>query len=72
MGDDGARGLREMHDAGAPTIAQDEATSVVWGMPGAAVKAGGVGEVLPLGRVAEAIMRLSESVGAPVAMAMKQ
>jgi two-component system chemotaxis response regulator CheB len=71
MGDDGARGLREMHDAGAPTIAQDEATSVVWGMPGAAVKTGGVGEVLPLGRVAEAIMRLAEGVGAPAAMAMK-
>ena len=71
LGDDGARGLRDMHDAGAPTIAQDEATSVVWGMPGAAVKMGGVGEVLPLGRVAEAIMRLSESVGAPAAMAMK-
>ena len=34
MGDDGARGLKEMLDAGAPTIAQDEATSVVWGMPG--------------------------------------
>ena len=71
MGDDGARGLKEMHDAGAPTIAQDEATSVVWGMPGAAVKMGGVGEILPLGRVAEAIMRLSESDTAPVAMAMK-
>jgi len=71
MGDDGARGLKEMHDAGAPTLAQDEATSVVWGMPGAAVKLGGVGEVLPLGRVAEAIMRLTESVGAPAAMAMK-
>jgi two-component system chemotaxis response regulator CheB len=70
MGDDGARGLKEMHDAGAATMAQDEATSVVWGMPGAAVKLGGVGEVLPLGRVAESIMRLSESVGAPVAMAM--
>ena len=38
MGDDGARGLKEMHDAGRPTIAQDEASSVVWGMPGAAVK----------------------------------
>jgi two-component system, chemotaxis family, protein-glutamate methylesterase/glutaminase len=71
MGDDGARGLREMHDAGAPTIAQDEASSVVWGMPGAAVKMGGVGEVLPLGRVADGIMRLSESTAAPAAMAMK-
>jgi len=71
MGDDGARGLKEMHEAGAPTLAQDEATSVVWGMPGAAVKMGGVGEVLPLGRVAEAIMRLAESDVAPAAMAMK-
>jgi two-component system chemotaxis response regulator CheB len=71
MGDDGARGLKEMRDAGAPTIAQDETTSVVWGMPGAAVKMGGVGDVLPLARVAEAIMRLSESVGAPAAVAMK-
>jgi two-component system chemotaxis response regulator CheB len=71
MGDDGARGLKEMHDAGAPTLAQDEATSVVWGMPGAAVKLGGVGDILPLGRVAEAIMRLSEGAAAPAAMAMK-
>ena len=36
MGDDGARGLLEMRQAGAPTLVQDEATSVVWGMPGAA------------------------------------
>jgi two-component system chemotaxis response regulator CheB len=64
MGDDGARGLKEMRDAGAPTIAQDEATSVVWGMPGAAVKLGAVGEILPLGKVAEAVMRLAESAGA--------
>jgi two-component system chemotaxis response regulator CheB len=71
MGDDGARGMKEMHDAGAPTIAQDEATSVVWGMPGAAVKMGGVGDVLPLGKVAEAIMRLADNVGTAAAMAMK-
>ncbi len=64
MGDDGARGLKEMHDAGAPTVAQDEASSVVWGMPGAAVKSGAVDEVLPLNQVAAAIMRLVGSAGA--------
>jgi two-component system chemotaxis response regulator CheB len=71
MGDDGARGLKEMRDAGAPTVAQDEATSVVWGMPGAAVRMGGAGEVLPLERVAAAIMRLADSVGAPSAAAAR-
>jgi two-component system chemotaxis response regulator CheB len=64
MGDDGARGLKEMRDAGAPTIAQDEATSVVWGMPGAAVRLGAVGEILPLNKVAGAVMRLAEMAGA--------
>ena len=56
MGDDGARGLKELQEAGAPTIAQDEATSVVWGMPGAAVKLGAADRVLPLGQVADALM----------------
>jgi len=65
MGDDGARGLKEMMEAGARTMAQDEASSVVWGMPGAAVKMGGAQDVLPLGRVAEHIMRLAQTVGAP-------
>jgi two-component system chemotaxis response regulator CheB len=65
MGDDGARGMKEMLDAGARTMAQDEASSVVWGMPGAAVKLGGAQEILPLGRVAENIMRLAQTVGAP-------
>jgi two-component system chemotaxis response regulator CheB len=60
MGDDGARGLKEMHAAGAYTLAQDEKTSVVWGMPGQAVKLGGVDEVLPLGEVATAILRLMD------------
>jgi two-component system, chemotaxis family, protein-glutamate methylesterase/glutaminase len=64
MGDDGARGLKEMRDAGAPTIAQDESSSVVWGMPGAAVKLGAVEEILPLGEVARAVMRLAEVAGA--------
>jgi two-component system chemotaxis response regulator CheB len=71
MGDDGARGLMEMHDAGAPTVAQDEATSVVWGMPGAAVKLCAVDEVLPLNRVAAALMRLAERAGVQSLAAVK-
>lgn len=48
MGDDGARGMKEMKDAGAYTIAQDESTSVVFGMPAEAIKRGGVDKILPL------------------------
>jgi two-component system chemotaxis response regulator CheB len=48
MGDDGARGLKLMHDAGARTVGQDEATCVVYGMPAEAVKHGGVDIELPL------------------------
>ncbi len=59
MGDDGARGMLELHKAGAPTLAQDEATCVVWGMPGAAVKMGGVDEVLPLDRIAGRLLELA-------------
>ena len=53
MGDDGARGLKLMRDAGARTLAQDEASSVVWGMPGAAWKIGAAEQVLPLDRIAD-------------------
>ncbi len=52
MGDDGAAGMKEMHDTGAYTIAQDEKTSVVYGMPAAAVKQGGVDKILPLNQIA--------------------
>lgn len=62
MGKDGALGLKEMRDAGCPTIAQDEATSVVWGMPGAAVEAGAAAEVLPLRQIAGRIRGLSEAM----------
>jgi two-component system chemotaxis response regulator CheB len=62
MGKDGAAGLREMHDAGCPTIAQDEATSVVWGMPGAAVELGAAAEILPLQQVGARIRSLSEAM----------
>jgi two-component system, chemotaxis family, protein-glutamate methylesterase/glutaminase len=56
MGDDGARGMLEMKQAGAMTIAQNEATCVVFGMPKEAIKLGGVDKVLPLQSVARAIL----------------
>ena len=56
MGRDGAAGLREMKDAGASTLAQDEASCVVFGMPKEAIAAGAVDEVAPLGRMAERIL----------------
>jgi two-component system chemotaxis response regulator CheB len=55
MGADGADGMLEMHLAGAHTIAQDETTCAVFGMPNEAIRRGGVREVLPLGRIAEAL-----------------
>jgi len=48
MGDDGARGMKEMKDAGAINFAQDEKSSVVFGMPKEAIKMGGVDKILPL------------------------
>lgn len=57
MGDDGARGMLALHKAGAATFAQDEASSVVWGMPGAAVALAAVDEVLPLQHIAHHLLR---------------
>ena len=48
MGHDGAKGAKMIADAGGSVIAQDEATSVVWGMPGAAAEAGACAAILPL------------------------
>ncbi|WP_117192819.1 protein-glutamate methylesterase/protein-glutamine glutaminase [Rhizobium terrae] len=56
MGDDGARGMNEMHQAGAYTVAQDEATSVVFGMPKEAIAHGGVDKVVPLDHIAREIL----------------
>lgn len=56
MGDDGAKGMREMHDAGAYTLAQDEQTCIVYGMPGEAVKNGGVDKIVPLQNIAQTMM----------------
>jgi len=56
MGDDGARGLLEMREAGSFTIAQDQESSVVFGMPHEAIERGAAGKVLPLSRIAGALL----------------
>ena len=58
MGEDGVEGLRAIHQAGGRTIAQDEESSVVFGMPGAAVAAGIVDEVLPITELSKRLMEL--------------
>jgi two-component system chemotaxis response regulator CheB len=62
MGKDGAVGLKEMRDAGSRTIAQDEATSIVWGMPGEAVAVGAAADVLPLGEIYSRVLALSDEM----------
>jgi len=57
MGDDGARGLLEMKEAGAFTVAQDEESCVVFGMPQEAIKKGAAAKVLPLEHIAENVLR---------------
>jgi two-component system chemotaxis response regulator CheB len=59
MGDDGARGLRDMHDNGALTAAQDEASSVVFGMPKEAIRLGAADHVLGLGEIAGWLQRVA-------------
>jgi two-component system chemotaxis response regulator CheB len=57
MGDDGAKGLLEMKEAGAATLAQDEESCVVFGMPKKAIELGAADKVLPLGALAAAVLR---------------
>ena len=57
MGKDGAAAMREMHDAGAHTVAQNEASCVVFGMPKEAIAAGGVDDVLPLSEIGPHLLR---------------
>lgn len=59
MGRDGARGMLEMREAGAQTLAQDEASCVVFGMPKEALALGGVQEVLPIGRIGPRLVELA-------------
>jgi two-component system chemotaxis response regulator CheB len=61
IGADGADGLAEMRTAGAATIAQDETTSVIFGMPKEAIARGAACDVLPLGAIAGAVLRLARS-----------
>jgi two-component system chemotaxis response regulator CheB len=58
MGDDGARGLREMRQTGATTVAQDEASCVVFGMPKEAIRLQAAEHVLPLSAIPNAILRI--------------
>jgi two-component system chemotaxis response regulator CheB len=58
MGADGAVAMKEMRDAGAVNIVQDEATSIVWGMPGEAFKHGAADYVLPVEKIATQILAL--------------
>lgn len=63
MGDDGARGLLEMREAGALTVAQDEASCVVFGMPKEAIERGAAAKILPLSRIAREIVSLGGGSG---------
>jgi two-component system, chemotaxis family, protein-glutamate methylesterase/glutaminase len=63
MGDDGARGLLEMRQMGSPTIAQDEASCVVFGMPKEAIARGGASRVLPLSKMAGEITAFARRAG---------
>src|SRR5262249_34504177 len=65
MGADGADGLLAMKKAGAPTIAQDESTSVVFGMPKEAIDRGAADVVLPLPRIAAGILQRVPALGGP-------
>ena len=58
MGRDGATGMLKMKEAGARTIAQDEKSCVVFGMPKEAIEAGGVDEIVPLDRISDMIIKM--------------
>lgn len=65
MGADGLEGARVIHNAGGIIVAQDESTSVVWGMPGAVVNAGIADHVLPLGEIARAVLMIVRGLRPP-------
>ncbi len=63
MGNDGASGMCRIRERGGVTVAQDESTSVVWGMPGSAVRAGGADTVEPLGAIGALVSELGRGPG---------
>ena len=58
MGDDGVKGLRALKQAGAHVLAQDELSSVIWGMPGSAVRAGVVDEIVPRSKLVDRVLEI--------------
>lgn len=64
MGSDGARGLRDLREGGHHTIAQDQASSAVYGMPKAAAALGAASEIMPLDAIASRLMTLMGPVSA--------
>jgi len=74
MGHDGQRGCEAIRQAGGRVLVQDEATSVVWGMPGAVANAGLAHKILPLSKIADEILSQTQSSRAgnrPVLVAQK-
>ncbi len=61
MGDDGAKGMLEMKEAGSVNIAQDEESCIVFGMPNEAIKLGGVDKIMPLGKIPGSVLQLSSN-----------
>ncbi|HLE10500.1 MAG: chemotaxis response regulator protein-glutamate methylesterase [Bdellovibrionales bacterium RIFOXYD12_FULL_39_22] len=61
MGQDGAQGIKKMHDCGAKTVAQDEKSSIVFGMPKEAIARGGIDHILPLDQIGEKFLQLARS-----------
>lgn len=72
MGKDGATAMQEIHNIGGATVAQDEQSSVVWGMPGAAVQLGCVDKVLPLNKIAEELIQQCKGKSRPTLKKMAQ
>jgi two-component system response regulator WspF len=71
MGKDGANGMLELRQKGACTIAQDEATSAVYGMPKAAVELGAATEILPIDRIADVLVS-NHTAGATLGVALSE